>query len=57
VREEDAHAWIQSHSACVAAPIAERPRRLKSVGAGAAGSVAKLRQMEEQLTLDHGKSV
>lgn len=56
VREQDAHAWIQSRGPRVAVP-AERPREPRRHGPAAAGSVAKLRHLERQLTIDDVQSV
>lgn len=57
VPEHDAHAWIQSRPAPVAAPVPREPPRPRRAAPPSAGSVANLRELERQLSLDDIKSV
>jgi hypothetical protein len=52
ILEQDAHLWIQSRPPMLVAPLAERPSRLRRPVRPSAGSVDKLRAVEQQLTLD-----
>ena len=56
VREDDAHAWIQSRPLRIEPPDQRSPRPRRG-GLPAAEHVAKLRDLERQLTIDDVRSV